>query len=145
MGRQFTIDTFIHQDHYKRWFELYTSWISFHHTLDLVWPIFWWQDNSTLVEELKKKNIIITFYTNIEYHQKSISHDLYISEYILIRNNGFKKHLCHSYTVLHKVISRVDKYFTVIKNGKHKPIAIDRIKPAYVDKQFWQQQQTEKH
>ncbi|RWS00642.1 uncharacterized protein B4U80_01637 [Leptotrombidium deliense] len=52
--------------------------------------------------------------------------------HIFLRVDTLISSLEKPYTGPHKVISRTDKTFTIIKHGKSMTVSIDRVKPAFI-------------
>ena len=69
--------------------------------------------------------------TNYSYVPK----DIHTCEYVFIRNDLNKKTFVPRYLGPYKVVSRTEKYFTILKNGQNDTVSIDRLKPAYIEKQ----------
>lgn len=61
-----------------------------------------------------------------------IHKDLSFCTHVFIRVDRVKKPLEPSYEGPYAVVSRFDKYFTVLCKGKNINITIDRLKPAYI-------------
>lgn len=58
--------------------------------------------------------------------------DLATCDHVFLREDALRASLQPAYSGPHKVISRADKYFKLLVNGKHVTVSIDRVKPAYI-------------
>ncbi|XP_013182765.1 PREDICTED: uncharacterized protein LOC106128848 [Papilio xuthus] len=58
--------------------------------------------------------------------------DLANTDHVFLRENAVRASLQPAYTGPHKVVSRNDKSFTLLINGKEVTVSIDRLKPAYI-------------
>ena len=79
--------------------------------------------------------------TQMSHHAEpkvSIPESLEKTEFVFIRTDAVRPPLVRPYTGPFKVLEKSDKFFTVLKGGKPDKIAIDRLKPAFM------QQQTQK-
>ncbi|RWS24516.1 hypothetical protein B4U80_02348 [Leptotrombidium deliense] len=61
-----------------------------------------------------------------------VHHELSKCTHVFLRVDTLTSSLQKPYTGPHKVISRTDKTFTIIKNGKQTTVSIDRVKPAFI-------------
>ena len=57
-----------------------------------------------------------------------------VSKFVFVRQDTIKKSLQPKYDEPYKVLERPDKFFIIKKNNKKNFIAIDRLKPAYIEK-----------
>ena len=86
---------------------------------------------SRLRQHMAKLSFISTLvHSNVAYLRPNIN----VSEFVFLRRDTIKKSLQSNYDGPYKVFERSDKYFIVEKNNKKDSIAIDRLKPAYVEK-----------
>ena len=69
-------------------------------------------------------------HSNVAYLLTNIN----VSEFVFVRQGTIKKSLQPNYDARYKVLERSDKYFIVEKKKKNDAIAIDRLKPIYIEK-----------
>ena len=61
-----------------------------------------------------------------------VSGDLATATHVYVRTDAVRKPLQPPYQGPFKVISRHNKYFTILLNGKEDSVSVDRLKPAYL-------------
>ena len=62
-----------------------------------------------------------------------INKDLFISDYVWIRNDATHPPLTYKYNGPYKVIDRKEKYFKILIKNKEDTVSIDRLKPVYME------------
>lgn len=90
-------------------------------------------DNSTFLQELRKKIAHLAAVPKKETHQGKIfvHPDLKDCTHVFVRVDKVKKPLTQPYMGPFKVISKTDKYYKIIQQDTEKIISIDRLKPAF--------------
>lgn len=59
--------------------------------------------------------------------------DLSTCTHVYVRRDAHRRPLRPVYDGPYTVVSRADKYFKVVVNGRHDSVSIDRVKPAYAE------------
>ena len=73
--------------------------------------------------------------TRTQTRQTHVNKDLSSCSHVFVRHDAIRKLLQPPYDGPYKVISCGDKVFTVDVNGRQDTISIDRLKPAYLEKE----------
>ncbi|XP_075157765.1 uncharacterized protein LOC142231032 [Haematobia irritans] len=65
-------------------------------------------------------------------HNTFVPKDIRTCSHVSVRIDAVRKPLQRPYEGPFKVVSRTNKIFKIIQNGKEKVISIDRLKPAFI-------------
>ncbi|CAH8676919.1 unnamed protein product [Schistosoma rodhaini] len=65
--------------------------------------------------------------------KEQISKHLNTCKFVFVRVDSVRRPLQHPYEGPYEVVDRQAKYFTIKKNGKKETVAIDRLKPAFIE------------
>ena len=71
----------------------------------------------------------------VEYHGQQGAHlpsSLKTASHVYLRHDAHRKPLSRPYDGPFKVISRSEKYYSILKNGASYNVSIDRLKPAFL-------------
>ena len=70
----------------------------------------------------------------VEYHGQQVPHlppSLKAASHVYLRHDAHRKPLSRPYDGPFKVISRSEKYYSILKNGASYNVSVDRLKPAF--------------
>ena len=90
--------------------------------------------DSDFVDDLRKRMRKLQPVQGTRHGTKNIFifKELSTSPYVFVRHDAVRGPLQNTYDGPFEVISREDKYYTVLINGKRNKISIDRLKPAFI-------------
>ena len=92
------------------------------------------QPTTTFVKNFKQKmNDLVYTPKRTQTKELYTPKDLHDCKYVFIRNDAVKKTLCPTYSGPFQVVESHPKYFKLTIKGKFDTVAIDRLKPAYLD------------